>query len=102
MNENEILQYKDEIVELTTLLNTKWAASKKVLLEKYGINTKESLLVGYYETEEGAEYGILMTKEREIIQFVIRRGKVYKRITKDVNKLEKAHPPVTVALHYWE
>ncbi|MCD7973766.1 MAG: hypothetical protein LUG18_14100 [Candidatus Azobacteroides sp.] len=54
--------YKEEIKELTNLLNEE-RTDLKEQLEKTGISTDNALLAGYQENEDGEETGILYTDD---------------------------------------
>jgi len=63
--------YKQEILELTELLknNPEWEDLRNVLSKK-GINIKCVALVSFIEDEEENEYGILVSKDIKVIQYL--------------------------------
>ena len=85
MNKEEYQDYKLEIEELTELLNTEWLDLKNLILSK-NINLSNTLLVGYYEDEEGVEYGLLYNKnERQKLQQLCQFFRMIKKIINSKN-----------------
>lgn len=97
MNHNEIDLYKQEIKELTDLLNTEWTDVKDVL-DSAGISTDGGRLVSFYEDEEGSQYGVLLTSRKEIIKFEIKDEKISTKEIKDVSSIKNEYPQIIIAL----
>lgn len=99
MNQRDIELYRQEIDELTTLLNTEWL-DLRGLLEQSGVKTKGGRLVSYFEDEEGSQCGIIITSENDIVKFEVTGSAFKKEIIKDINISEDEYPQVIAALNY--
>ncbi len=98
MNKEEYQDYKLEIEELTELLNTEWLDLKNLILSK-NINLSNTLLVGYYEDEEGVEYGLLYNKnENFIIKFEILDNIITLFKINSINDISNEFPQILVAI----
>lgn len=60
--ENELLLYKQEVKELTELLRNEWE-DLKFAIEQEGIDTSACILLGYFETEDEVETGLLWSND---------------------------------------
>lgn len=96
--------YKQEILKLTGLLknNSEWEDLRNVLNEK-GINIKHFTLVSFIEDEEENEYGILVSKDIKVIQY-LRTTKYgdnnFSIIDITNNKYEiNKYPQIHIAIH---
>ena len=98
MNKEEYQDYKLEIEELTELLNTEWLDLKNLILSK-NINLSNTLLVGYYEDEEGVEYGLLYNKnENFIIKFEVLDNIITLFKINSINDISNEFPQILVAI----
>ncbi|MCY4764382.1 hypothetical protein [Klebsiella aerogenes] len=96
--ETKLSLYKQEIHELTELLNTEWLDLND-LLTKEGFETKGGYLVCYYEDESGGQYGVFVTSVGEVFEFAILDGELKGFSTEEV-ELE-CYPQIEVALKYF-
>lgn len=99
MNQKEIDVYKQEIEELTEMLNTEWTDVKEIL-DSAGISTGGGKLISFYEDEEGSHHGVLFTSEKEIIKFEIKDEEISTQEVKDVTSIQREYPQIVVALRY--
>ena len=60
--------YKQEIFELTELLNEEWNDLKSILIQA-GIDLKRTALASFMEDEDENEYGVLINKDLKILQY---------------------------------
>ena len=97
LSKEEIANYKEEIQELTELLNTELTDLKEMLSEE--INLEGSLLCGYMEDEEGGEYGAILTKDKQIYDFSIQDEELQVTKINNVQDIEEHYPQVLVALN---
>ena len=90
--------YREEVLELTNLVNNQWLQLKEVI-ESKGIRLSESLLVSYKEDEEGGEYGILVVSNSEIFNFHLAEGEIvtFENVAGD-KEVEREYPQIAVAL----
>ena len=96
LTKEEVTLYKEEIFELTELLNTEWEDLKEILSEK--IDLENAFLCSYFEDEEGGEYGIVLTKEKQIYQFSIQEDELAVEQINNIKDIEEEYPQVLVAL----
>lgn len=59
---NELLLYKQEVKELTELLRNEWE-DLKFAIEQEGIDTNACTLLGYFETKDEVETGLLWCRD---------------------------------------
>ena len=97
LSKEEIADYKEEIQELTELLNTEWEDLKEMLSEE--INLEGALLCGYMEDEDEGEYGVVLTKDKQIYNFSIQDGELQVTKIDDVRDIEEDYPQILVALN---
>ena len=90
--------YREEVLELTNLVNNQWLQLKEVI-ESKGIRLSESFLVSYMEDEEGGEYGILVVSNSEIFNFHLAEGEIvtFENVAGD-KEVEREYPQIAVAL----
>lgn len=96
MDEEEFELYKQEIEELTELLNEEWLALRD-LIGSEGVNLDKTLLVNYYEDEEGGEYGIIVVEKRDVFEFSVRDEKISMEKIDDIESAQKDYPQIEVA-----
>ena len=60
--------YKQEIFELTELLNEEWDDLKSILIQA-GIDLRRTALASFMEDEDENEYGVLVNKDLKILQY---------------------------------
>lgn len=89
--------FKEEIEELTFLLNNEWLDLKKMIQEK-GVNLTGLYLVGYYEDDIGNEYGLLLTKEKKIKRFTAKGKKIKIEEIEKEKDIQEEFPQIIVAL----
>ncbi|AYN04389.1 hypothetical protein [Flavobacterium sp. 140616W15] len=98
MNKEDFQDYKLEIEELTELLNSEWLDLKNLIISN-NINLEKTLLVGYYEDEEGIEYGLLYNKkENFIIKFEVSDNNISLTEINNVNEISDEFPQLLVAI----
>jgi hypothetical protein len=98
MNKEDFQNYKLEIEELTELLNNEWLDLKNLIISN-NINLERTLLVGYYEDEEGIEYGLLYNKkENFIIKFEVLDNNISLTKIDNVNEISDEFPQLLVAI----
>lgn len=93
--------YKQEIIELTELLNTDedWSDLKNILI-KAGIDLSKTVLASFMEDDEENEYGVIVSKDLTIRRFSrkIDIGNLeLTNITKDENELSK-YPQIAISI----
>lgn len=96
MNKTELLD-KEEILELTYLLKNEWNRIKN-LIEQKNIDVSNCLLVTYMEDENCVEFGILITKEKEVLKFTIENDVILIEIEKNIQNIQKEFSQVKVGL----
>jgi hypothetical protein len=90
--------YREEVLELTDLLNTEWVDLRDLLIEN-NVNLKGAYMAGYFENEDdGAEHGIILTADKKLIKFVALDGELTLEPVQDQAAIEEEFPSVTVAL----
>ncbi|OQP58086.1 hypothetical protein A3860_07090 [Niastella vici] len=98
MDSQEKELYREEVLELTELLNSEWEDLRELLVES-NVNLKGAYLAGYFEDEdEGAEHGVILTADKKLIRFVALDGEITLEPVQDQAALEDEFPSVTVAL----
>ncbi len=98
MTQEEFKDFKLEIEELTELLNKEWFDLKNAILEK-NITLTNTLLVGYYESEEGLEIGLLYNKsENLLIRFEMKDDTMSFFNIKHINDVSNEFPQISVAI----
>lgn len=91
--ENELLLYKEEVKELTALLKNEWLDLKDLLSLK-GIDVDSCYLLGYFETDNGEEIGLLYTKD-ELKKFEVnKKGINIENVTKE--QIKNDFPQIVV------
>ena len=98
--------YKQEIMELTDLLNNdeEWEDTKNILLQS-GIHLKETILVSFMEDDEENEYGVIVSKNLKISKYSRNTRESKKNvenfeivdITDNEEEINK-HPQITIAI----
>lgn len=96
LRNDEIANYKEEILELTELLNTEWSDLRDILSKE--IDLEGANLCGYFEDEEDGEYGVILTRTKEIYQFSIQDGALNINRIDKVEDIEDEFPQVLVAI----
>jgi len=96
LSKEEIEEYKEEIQELTNLLHTEWTDLKDVLSKE--INMENALLCSYFEDEDEDEYGIVLTKNKQIYEFSIQEGDLEIIEMESNDGIEEEYPQIVVAL----
>ncbi|OCG00878.1 hypothetical protein [Gilliamella sp. wkB112] len=95
-----VLQFE----ELEKLLNTEWLDMKK-LLESNHIDLTTTHFISYMEGEDGIQYGVLFSKNKEVITFQIdENDNIELKLVKDSNELERLKindPSIEAALTYF-
>lgn len=96
--------YKQEIFELTELLNEEWDDLKSIIIQA-GIDLRRTALASFMEDEDENEYGVLVNKDLKILQYErktqeaknnIENFKMFD-ITENEEELIK-YPQITVAI----
>ena len=75
MENRQIELYKQEILELTKLLNEEWLDLKELIKES-NLDMHNLLLISYSEDENDKEFGVLFTNERKVIRFIVQDEKL--------------------------
>ena len=96
LSKEEIADYKEEIQELTELLNTEWTDLKEMLSNE--LNLDNALLCSYFEDDDEGEYGVILTKDKQIYQFSIQEEVLEVIKVEHVQNIEEEYPQVIVAL----
>lgn len=96
LSKEEIADYKEEIQELTELLNTEWCDLKDTLSEE--LNLDHALLCSYFEDEDEGEHGMVLTKDKQFFQFSIQEGELEVTKVENIQDVEEEYPQVIVAL----
>ena len=89
--------YKEEILELTDLLNNEWVDLKQMIIDK-GINLKNALLVGYYEDQKGKEHGLILTDEKKMFLFEANENQIKVQQIENIEKAAVKFPQILVAI----
>ncbi|MBW3518049.1 hypothetical protein [Flavobacterium sp. NKUCC04_CG] len=98
MTTEEFQDYKLEIEELTELLNVEWLDLKKLIISN-NINLEKTLLVGYYEDDEGIEHGLLYNKKDNfILKFEVLNNRISLTSIDHVNEVSDEFPQLLVAI----
>lgn len=98
MTPEEFQDYKLEIEELTELLNVEWLDLKKLIISN-NINLEKTLLVGYYEDDEGKEHGLLYNKKDDfILKFEVLNNTISLTSIDQVDKVSDEFPQLLVAI----
>ncbi|MGB7210434.1 MAG: hypothetical protein WBD27_17405 [Pyrinomonadaceae bacterium] len=97
MNDSDFELYKEEILELTELLNQEWIDLRNLIVSK-GIVIDKTLLVNYYEDEEGGEYGVLVVDKKDAYKFEAADKKISLIKFDDLEIAKKECPQVEVAV----
>ncbi|CAI3935881.1 hypothetical protein [Commensalibacter communis] len=105
MNKEELDLYILQFQELNHLLKNEWLDIKK-LLEENKINLSTTSFISFDEDEDGKQYGILLTKEKEIVTFEIDKDNhiLIQFITdqQELEQLQYNDPSVTAALIHFQ
>jgi len=96
LSKEEIAEYKEEIQELTDLMNGEWIELKEILATK--LDLENAYLCGYYEDEDESEYGIVMTKDKLFYAFHLDGDKLELAEVKNIKDVEDTYPQVHVAV----
>ncbi len=98
--------YKQEIIELTELLNEdeEWEDLKEILLQ-VGIDLSKIVLVSFIEDDEDNEYGVIVNRELKISKYTRKTEKEKNNIenfemidiTGDEEELNK-YPQISIAI----
>lgn len=93
--------YRQEIIELTELLNTdeNWADLKSILISA-GIDLSKTVLASFMEDDEENEYGVIVSKDLTIYSYSrnINIGNLeLTDITRNEDELNK-YPQVAIAV----
>ncbi len=100
MDKQDFQDYKLEIEELTNLLHNEWLDLKNLIIA-HNIHLAGTLLVNYYEDEEGVEYGLLYNKkENFIIQFNVINNKILLTPIKHIDEIKDEYPQLLVAMDF--
>ena len=99
--------YKQEILELTELLNEdeNWEDLKNILLQSK-VDLNKTILVSFMEDDEGNEYGILVNNDLKIFRYVRKTQEGENNpehfemadITEDEEELSK-YPQIAIAIN---
>lgn len=90
--------YRIEVLELTDLLNTEWVDLRKLLIDN-NVNLTGAYLAAYVEDEtDGAEHGVLLTADKNLIKFIVNDGVITLEPIQNQAAIEDEFPSVTVAL----
>lgn len=95
LSENEIKFYKKEVCELTNLFHSEWKEMREILTQE--IDVEESLLCFFVEDDED-EYGVILTKDKEIYEFEVVDGKLDSIVKQNKEEIRIEVPQVCVAL----
>jgi hypothetical protein len=60
--------YKEEVKELTILLRTEWEDIKEIV-NNQNLDFNKTYLLGFIESEDDTELGLLYTEKKELIRF---------------------------------
>ena len=98
--------YKQEVLELTELLrdDEEWEDLRDILTEK-GFNLSQIVLVSFMQDDEENEYGVIVTKDIQIIEYskLTQHEKnnidifKLKNITNEKDKINK-YPQIPIAI----
>ncbi|MFQ9546394.1 MAG: hypothetical protein ACLR02_15415 [Clostridium sp.] len=98
--------YKQEVLELTELLKNdeEWEDLRNILIQK-GFNLSKTVLVSFVEDDKGNEYGVIVTKDIQIIEYskLTQHEKnnidifKLKNITNEKDKINK-YPQIPIAI----
>ena len=98
--------YKQEVLELTELLKNdeEWEDLRNILIQK-GFNLSKTVLVSFVEDDKGNEYGVIVTKDIQIIEYskLNKHEKnnidifKLKNITNEKDKINK-YPQIPIAI----
>lgn len=98
MTTEEYQDYKLEIEELTELLNVEWLDLKNLIISN-NINLERTLLVGYYEDDEGKEHGLLYNKKDDfILKFEVLNNTISLTSIDQIDEVSDEFPQLQVAI----
>jgi hypothetical protein len=90
--------YRQEVLELTELLNNDWADLRDLFIENK-IDLNGAYLAAYLEDEEdGSEHGVLLTADKKILRFVVDDGNMILTPIQKQEDILDEFPQVTAAL----
>lgn len=97
LSKEEISDFKEEIIELTELLNSEWEDLKEILSKNLDITG--AYLCSYGEYETSGEYGIILTQQKEIYEFSITERYTSVTRVENVKEIEQDYPQILVAMN---
>jgi len=86
--------YKEEVKELTNLLRNEWSDIQEILI-KQNLFVNNTYLLGFYESEEGIEYGLFYTEKSELLRFEKSEEKLEVNIVSELS-IKSEFPQVVV------